>query len=338
MGRFDSNTLFMGILTVAFAIFSVSLLADTIYHSEVKEFGYPIEVVDAAPVEGGGDEGATVEPVLPLLASADPAAGEGIFRKCSSCHSNDPSGTNKVGPGLWGVVGRAVASHPGFGYSAALQGHAAEAPEWTYEELNGFLWKPKDWVPGTSMGFAGLSAAQDRADVIAYLRTLAESPAPLPTEEEIAAATAEAGEGEAETAAAETEGEAPVAEAGAETTEQTPSEAPSGEAADATQQTPDEGAATDAAVGGDTGQAGTEGAPVATDVVTGQGMPGNDFEDGEVAPAVDGAQAGFGKGNEPLGGEVVDETDATVEGETANPDATGGANGTVVTEEPATAQ
>ena len=287
MGRFDSNTLFMGILAVAFTVFSVSLLADTIYHTGVDEFGYPIEVADA-PAASGGDEGAGgPEPVLALLASADPSAGESVFKRCSSCHTNDPSGGNKTGPGLWGVVNRPIASHPGFGYSSALTGHAAEAPGWTYEELNGFLWKPKDWVPGTSMGFAGLSDAQDRADVIAYLRSLADSPAPLPTEEEIAAVSAPA-EGEA----AVTDGETPVADEAATdepnlgegVVEETVTDADiPGEDFEETPSTVPGGEATDASVEGDAGQAGTDGAPVATDVVTEQGVPGNEMED---APAV----------------------------------------------------
>ena len=287
MGRIDSNTLFMGILAVAFTVFSVSLLADTIYHTEVDEFGYPIEVADAPAAGGGEEEAGGPEPILALLASADPAAGESIFRRCSSCHTNDASGGNKTGPAMWGVVNRPIASYPGFGYSSALQGHAAEAPGWTYSELNGFLWKPKDWVPGTSMGFAGLSEAQDRADMIAYLRTLGDTEPPLPTEEEIAAVSAPA-EGEA----AAVDGENPVAEEAATdepnlgegVVEETVTDADiPGEEFEETPSTVPGGEATDANAEGDAGQAGTDGAPVATDVVTEQGMPGNEMED---APAV----------------------------------------------------
>ena len=332
MGRFDSNTLFMGILTVAFTVFSVTLLADGIYHTEVEEFGYPIEVADAAPAGGAAEEDEGIDPVLPLLASADVSAGEGVFRKCSSCHTNDPSGANKTGPGLWNVVGRPIAEHPGFGYSSSLTEYAAEAPAWTYEELNGFLRKPKSWVPGTSMGFAGLSDVQDRADVIAYLRTLGDTEAPLPTEEEIAAVTAapaDAVEGEAAAEGTETvqtteDGVAPdevATDDGVEgnLTADEPSEVP----AEVTATDAAGEAATDVRVGGDTGQAGSDGAPVATDSVTGQGMAGNAIA-GD-APAIDGAQAGFGMGNEPIGGVVVDETDGELEGNDVVPDAAIGA-------------
>ena len=202
MGRFDFNTFAMASLTVIFVVFSLSLVSDGLYHDELETFGYPVEVADA-PAASTGDEGPAYEPVLPLLASADPAAGEGIFRKCASCHSTGEE--NKVGPGLGGIINRAVAGHPGFGYSGALEAYAAEAPEWTYAELNGFLWKPKTYVPGTSMGFAGLSDVQERADVIAYLRTISGDP-PLPTEEEIGAATATEGEEVAEGEAATDEG------------------------------------------------------------------------------------------------------------------------------------
>ena len=188
MGNMNFNTVAMAFLTVVFVTFSLSLLSEGIYETELEEFGYPIEVVGGSDAAGGEDAGPAFDPVSPLLASADPAAGETIFRKCNSCHTNDPSGANKTGPGLWGVVGRPVASHEGFGYSGALEEHALEEPDWSFEALNEFLWKPKTAVPGTSMGFAGLSDVQERANVIAYLNTLSENPLPYPDPAEAAAA------------------------------------------------------------------------------------------------------------------------------------------------------
>lgn len=113
-----------------------------------------------------------------LLASANPAAGEKIFNKCKACHNADQGGPNKVGPNLWGVVGRPIAHHEGFNYSSALSEKSGET--WTYDHLNTFLTSPKAWAPGTKMTFAGLSKVEDRADVIAYLRTRADTPQPLP--------------------------------------------------------------------------------------------------------------------------------------------------------------
>jgi cytochrome c len=116
---------------------------------------------------------------LGLLASADLAKGEKVGKKCVACHNFNEGGKNKVGPGLYDIVNRPIASVDGFGYSGALKTYAAEKT-WTYEELNGFLYKPKAHVKGTSMGFAGLKKTADRANMIGYLRTLAASPAALP--------------------------------------------------------------------------------------------------------------------------------------------------------------
>ena len=299
--RFNFNTVAMASLAVIFVVFSVSLLSDILYEQHLDEFGYPVEVADAAPAET--DDGPALDPVLPLLASADPAAGEAIFRRCASCHA--VSDENKTGPGLNGIVGRAVAGHAGYGYSSAMTAHAAEAPVWSYQELNGFLWKPKSWVPGTSMGFAGLADVQERAEVIAYLRTISGDP-PLPTDEEIAAATAteevaddasaEGADGAATDGAATdeaaTDGAGTPAEPGGEGSSVADEDAGAGDAgaqdaAEGVAETPAEApagaegraegeAATDATAAGAVGDAGTDGAPVATDVETGQGVPGNE--------------------------------------------------------------
>jgi cytochrome c len=112
------------------------------------------------------------------LAAADPGAGEKVFNKCKACHNADQGGANKVGPNLWNVVGAPVAHHEGFNYSAALSGKSGGT--WTYEQLDTYLTSPKAWAPGTKMTFAGLSKPEDRANVIAYLRTRNDSPPPLP--------------------------------------------------------------------------------------------------------------------------------------------------------------
>jgi cytochrome c len=124
----------------------------------------------AATGDGGGDLSA-------LLAAADPAEGENVFKKCKACHTAEQGGANRVGPNLWNIVDRPKASHEGFSYSSALSGLGGE---WTYADLNAFLEKPKDFASGTKMSFAGLKKPEDRAAVIAYLRTLSDSPKPLP--------------------------------------------------------------------------------------------------------------------------------------------------------------
>ena len=124
--------------------------------------------------EAAGDGGGGLSA---LLASADTAAGEKVFKKCKSCHTVEQGGKNKVGPNLWNVVGGPKAHAEGFAYSDAVSGLGGE---WTYEDLDAYLTKPKDFAPGTKMSFAGLKKPGDRASVIVYLRTLSDSPKPLP--------------------------------------------------------------------------------------------------------------------------------------------------------------
>ena len=113
-----------------------------------------------------------------MLAAADPAAGEKVFNKCKACHNAEKGGANQVGPNLWNVVNSSIAHHDGFPYSTALAARSGE--KWTYDELNVYLTSPKAFAPGTKMTFAGLSKPEDRAAVIAFLRTRNDSPPPLP--------------------------------------------------------------------------------------------------------------------------------------------------------------
>ena len=110
--------------------------------------------------------------------SGEPAKGERLFnQQCKTCHTVDKGGANKVGPNLWSIVGRKKASHDGFSYSSALQ---SKGGDWSYEDINHMIVKPQGYVRGTKMAFAGLAKEQDRADVIAFLRTMSDNPAPLP--------------------------------------------------------------------------------------------------------------------------------------------------------------
>lgn len=172
------NKVAAAILTAGLIAMTAGFISTFVYHPTVPEQNaFVIEVPDsvggvAAPVETGP------EPIVPLLASADIAKGESLTKKCASCHKFEKGGANGVGPGLYGVVGSPKASHDGFSkYSDGLK---AMGGEWTFEDLNHFLYKPKDFVSGTAMAFNGLKKTQDRADLIAYLRTLSDNPVPLP--------------------------------------------------------------------------------------------------------------------------------------------------------------
>ena len=123
-----------------------------------------------------------VLPILALLKDANISKGQKISKKCVACHSFNQGGPNKVGPNLWNIVNRRMASVDGFKYSKSL---AAFDEGWNYINLNKFLTKPKDYIKGTKMNYAGLKKESDRANIISWLRTLSDSPVPFPSQEEI---------------------------------------------------------------------------------------------------------------------------------------------------------
>ena len=136
-----------------------------------------IAVADAAPEPAaGGEKPAELPAIGPKLKDANVQHGEALFKQqCFTCHTIDKGGVNKVGPNQWDILGRKKASHEGFSYSSALQ---AKGGEWSYEDINHMISKPQAFVRGTKMAFAGLAKEQDRADVIAYLRTMHDDPKP----------------------------------------------------------------------------------------------------------------------------------------------------------------
>lgn len=120
---------------------------------------------------------AALDPISPRLPAANPARGEKVFLRCKVCHVAEKVGRPTIGPNLWGVLGRPVASEPGFSYSESLK---AIGGEWDFEKLSRYLFDPKAMAPETRMAFPGVKSAQERADLIVYLRTLADGPIPLP--------------------------------------------------------------------------------------------------------------------------------------------------------------
>jgi cytochrome c len=158
-----------------------------------EEMGYPIEGV----VEEGAGGAEAEKPIEFYLASADPAKGEQVFKKCAACHNADNGGANALGPNLWGVVGEPVGKGHGFPFSEAL---ASKGGNWDWNTLSQWLANPKKFAPGTKMTFAGLSNPEDRANVIAFLNARSNAPLPMP------AAPAEAAPAAGDKAAAEAVG------------------------------------------------------------------------------------------------------------------------------------
>ena len=182
MDSFEFNKLIGALLGVVFVVFSVNLIGDAIFAAPAPEKpGFAIEAVEP---EAGGEGGAAAPaavPIATLMATADAAAGEAVFKKCQACHTGEKGGPNKVGPDLWDIVNRKIGTHEGFAYSGAMKDFSQGGTVvWDYEHLNHFLAGPKAYIKGTAMGFAGVKKDDERANLIAYLRTLSDNPAPLP--------------------------------------------------------------------------------------------------------------------------------------------------------------
>ena len=178
MDSFEMNKVLGAILGTALVVVALNIASGAIFAPEKPaKPGFDI-VVPKAATGGGAQEKAPAEPpIAQLLASADPKRGEDDTKVCQACHSFEKGGAAKIGPNLWGVVGRTRASMPGFDYSDGMKKMGGT---WTIDALNDFLSHPQATVSGTKMTFQGLPRPQVRADVLAYLNTLSDNPAPLP--------------------------------------------------------------------------------------------------------------------------------------------------------------
>lgn len=167
------NTIAGWVLFAGIVALGSSIVAGEVFDSERPEhMGYPIEGVEVE-----GEEGESEQPIAVYLASADPAAGEQVFKKCVACHTVDKGGANLLGPNLWNSLGAPIGQGRGFAYSDALSGKGGT---WNWDSMSEWLASPKSFAPGTKMTFAGLSNPEDRAAVIAFLNQKSDSPQPLP--------------------------------------------------------------------------------------------------------------------------------------------------------------
>lgn len=184
MDSFEFNKFAGAVLFTLLVTLGVAILAEELFHPHHPETpGFEVAVVE----EGGpGESEAASEEVVPLpvlLAAADVTAGQAVAKKCLACHTFESAGANKVGPALWGVVGRQIASHEGFAYSSAMADHeTTDGDTWTFENLDHYLANPKGYIPGNKMAFAGIRKPEERADLLAYLASLSDNPMPLPTQ------------------------------------------------------------------------------------------------------------------------------------------------------------
>jgi cytochrome c len=177
MDSFEFNKMVGAVLGTCLALLALNITAEAIFSPhEPEKKGFEIDVKKAAAT-GPAEKAAPDEPIEKLLASATVDRGQTVTKACAACHTFQKGGPNGQGPNLYGVVGRPRASEPGFSYSDAMK---AKGGEWTIDDLNKFLTNPKEFVPGTKMTFVGLPRANQRADAIAYLNSLADSPKPLP--------------------------------------------------------------------------------------------------------------------------------------------------------------
>lgn len=198
----QSNTIFGWVLFSGIVALGSAIVADTYFHADAPhveegEFGYIIE----APEEGvAAEEGPAL---ATLLAEGSADAGQGVFAKCTACHSINAGGANAIGPNLHGIMGKPLAGVGGFAYSSAL---SDKGGNWTFEDMDAWLKSPQAYASGTKMSFAGLSKPEERANVMLYMLANGGGPAlPEPPADEPAA------EGEAD--AAEADGAPEEAEA-----------------------------------------------------------------------------------------------------------------------------
>ena len=181
MSGFEINKILASIIVAIIIFVFIGLIGNFIVkinYDESQKTAYKIDIPEpsvSTTQKTTNDE--MIETVSPLLADASLEKGDKIFNKCGTCHNYKKDSKSKIGPNLWNIINRSKASVSGFAYSKALVDFGGN---WTFEELNGFLYKPKEYIQGTKMNFAGLRNVEDRANLILWLNQHSDNPVPLP--------------------------------------------------------------------------------------------------------------------------------------------------------------
>ena len=174
------NKIIVSIILTLVLVLGINKITDALYYvAKPEKSAYQVDgTAQVSSVSSTESNAEDLEPgnIMTVFASTSATDGAKIFKKCAACHSIAQGGANKIGPALWGVLGRKAGSVPDYKYSKAM---AAYGKPWSFEEMNGFLIKPKDWVKGTKMSFAGLKNAKERAAVILYMNENTDSPLSL---------------------------------------------------------------------------------------------------------------------------------------------------------------
>ena len=171
------NKIFISIVMAITLVIGINKIADVVFYVEKPEkSAYQVESVTTVASTTSSEASSETGDIIAIFASTSATEGEKVFKKCAACHSIAEEGKNKIGPALWGVLGRQAGSLPDYKYSKAM---AAHGKKWSFEEMNGFLIKPKDWIKGTKMSYAGLKSEKERAAVILYMNENSNNPLPL---------------------------------------------------------------------------------------------------------------------------------------------------------------
>ena len=171
------NKIIVSIVFAIILVLGINKVTDVIFYvKKTEKSAYQVASVTTIASTASAETSSETGNIMAIFASTSATEGEKVFKKCAACQSIAQGGKNKIGPALWVVIGRQAGSLPDYKYSKAM---AAHGKKWSFEEMNGFLIKPKDWIKGTKMSYAGLKSEKERAAVILYMNENTNSPLPL---------------------------------------------------------------------------------------------------------------------------------------------------------------